>query len=811
MATETEQLVVSLEARIRDFEKNFQRANRTADQNFDAIERRAKQSGDRLEASMSKASQGVNLAMAAMKGGLAGLVAGLSVGTLSGIVNRVGDIAKGVASIGDEARRAGLSTKAFQEFKHVADQNRIGVDALTDGFKELSLRADEFIVTGKGSAAEAFTRLGFSAQELKRKLQDPSALFTEIIGKLGQLDKAAQIRIADELFGGTGGEQFVQLIAQGEAGLRATVQQAHNLGLVLDDEVIAKADEIDRKFNLLSKTLGTKVKGAVVEVASELLTWGKSIDQINEAANRRTVVELAQKMKEIAEAREALDQLTIDRAQWPDDPTTAMNFDRQTENLRELEREAQALRLILYPLNGKAEDDIITGAGDSAEKAKPPISSLNDALSETGSAATTGVNGIKSYADAIRALANEVPELAKSLAELDAKTRIDAVYKQAVGKARTMGEVFQANEMRGKALQSLGIKSATDDPAGYLSTVLASGKDAKHITGMASDFAGKLAKMLASMPDDLKGSVTINSGFRSPERQQELWLQALQKYRSPEAARKWVAPPGNSQHNKGNAADLGYSSDAARQWMHANAGSYGLSFPLANEDWHIEDADARGQQRAEEVQRQTQALTDQAAAYRQIITDGQQYIQAQGTEQQALGMTAQQAAKLRYEQDLLNQAQRAGITLTPTQRQEIETLAAGMAHAEAATTSYAQTQEEAAAVSGHFAQSAGDALIDVITGATSAEDALKRLIASFAQAALQAALLGQGPLAGLLGSGGKTGGNGTGGILGALFSGIFGMKNGGYVQAFAGGGPVRGPGGPREDKVPRGLAMGSSS
>ncbi len=75
--------------------------------------------------------------------------------------------------------------------------------------------------------------------------------------------------------------------------------------------------------------------------------------------------------------------------------------------------------------------------------------------------------------------------------------------------------------------------------------------------GMQSSFQQKLATMLASMPDNLKGSVTINSGFRSVERQQELWLEALKKYGSPEAARRWVAPPGRSQHGKGFAADLG--------------------------------------------------------------------------------------------------------------------------------------------------------------------------------------------------------------------------------------------------------------
>lgn len=102
-----------------------------------------------------------------------------------------------------------------------------------------------------------------------------------------------------------------------------------------------------------------------------------------------------------------------------------------------------------------------------------------------------------------------------------------------------------------------------------------------------------LGRMLADMPPELRGQITIKSGFRTPERQAQLWQEALQKYGSAEAARKWVAPPGRSQHGFGNAGDLAFGSDAARQWAHANAAKYGLAFPLGNEPWHIEAAGAR--------------------------------------------------------------------------------------------------------------------------------------------------------------------------------------------------------------------------
>lgn len=112
-------------------------------------------------------------------------------------------------------------------------------------------------------------------------------------------------------------------------------------------------------------------------------------------------------------------------------------------------------------------------------------------------------------------------------------------------------------------------------------------------SGMDPAFVSALAQMFGAAPPDIQSNLRIGSGFRSNERQAQLWDQALKKYGSPSAARKWVAPPGRSQHNHGRAADLKYLNDAAREWAHANAANYKLAFPLSNENWHIELADAR--------------------------------------------------------------------------------------------------------------------------------------------------------------------------------------------------------------------------
>lgn len=223
----------------------------------------AKDTAQDTKREFANLSAGMDRSMSLLKTSLAGLGVGLS---LAGAQQVISDI----ASIDREARRAGISIKAFQEMKYVAEKNRIDVDAMIDGMKELSLRADEFAVTGKGSASEAFQRLGFDAKDVAERLKEPSELFAEIIKRVQHLNKAAQIRVMDELFGGSAGERFVELIAQGEAGIRQAINEAHELGIVIEDELVAQAAELDAAFNTVVTTVGVNLKQAVVSVASQV-------------------------------------------------------------------------------------------------------------------------------------------------------------------------------------------------------------------------------------------------------------------------------------------------------------------------------------------------------------------------------------------------------------------------------------------------------------------------------------------------------------------------------------------------------------
>lgn len=132
--------------------------------------------------------------------------------------------------------------------------------------------------------------------------------------------------------------------------------------------------------------------------------------------------------------------------------------------------------------------------------------------------------------------------------------------------------------------EAQGVKEASGGKAGDLGRYLAPGVAAASLKNFDGDFARRMSAMLAEAPP----GVSIYSGYRSVERQRELFRAAVLKHGSVAAARKWVAPPGKSQHNFGKAADLKFATPEAKAWVHANAERFGLHFRMRHEGWHIE-------------------------------------------------------------------------------------------------------------------------------------------------------------------------------------------------------------------------------
>ena len=89
--------------------------------------------------------------------------------------------------------------------------------------------------------------------------------------------------------------------------------------------------------------------------------------------------------------------------------------------------------------------------------------------------------------------------------------------------------------------------------------------------------------------------LSIDSGYRSPEKQNYLYQRAIKTYKSADEAIKWVLPENLSRHPWGLALDVNLNHDkSGASWLEANGATFGLCRVYVNEWWHFEPLTAPG-------------------------------------------------------------------------------------------------------------------------------------------------------------------------------------------------------------------------
>ena len=118
------------------------------------------------------------------------------------------------------------------------------------------------------------------------------------------------------------------------------------------------------------------------------------------------------------------------------------------------------------------------------------------------------------------------------------------------------------------------------------------------------------------------------------------------------------------------------------------------------------------------------------------------------------------------------QARRDGVAISPEIRARIDEESRAFAQASADLESARTKLDQARELQSAFGSELTSSLSGLITGTTSVSEALDSLIRKLIEAGIQAALLGQGPLAGIMGGGS--------GIVGSIFGGF--RAGGGEVE-----------------------------
>jgi D-alanyl-D-alanine carboxypeptidase len=105
------------------------------------------------------------------------------------------------------------------------------------------------------------------------------------------------------------------------------------------------------------------------------------------------------------------------------------------------------------------------------------------------------------------------------------------------------------------------------------------------VANLDPDLLGALRRAASDAADD-GVEFFVDSGWRSPEYQDQLLREAISEYGSEEEAARWVATAETSPHVSGDAVDIGHSDATA--WLSEHGAAYGLCQIYSNEPWHYE-------------------------------------------------------------------------------------------------------------------------------------------------------------------------------------------------------------------------------
>lgn len=168
------------------------------------------------------------------------------------------DLAQNCAAAGDkidkQSQALGLSREAYQEWDYILSQNGTSIDSMGTALKTLNGVVDD-AGTGSASAAEKLARVGLSLEDIEGKSREE--VFEMVItGLQGIEDESQKAAIANDLLGKASVNMAALLNGSAE-GVEALKENAHNMGIILEDEAVNASVAFTDSMDNLTRSFGT--------------------------------------------------------------------------------------------------------------------------------------------------------------------------------------------------------------------------------------------------------------------------------------------------------------------------------------------------------------------------------------------------------------------------------------------------------------------------------------------------------------------------------------------------------------------------
>jgi hypothetical protein len=712
--------VSRLAKQLSDAEARMVRAATKSEQAFERSNRNAAASFRQVDAAASRTLGNIDRIAASAQQRVSGIFSGLARGIGGGL------LAAGGIGLGLEGIRRGVeaTVESLSNLAKVADRVNLPVEefqAFAQGFSLAGVSSQEFsssleiftrnvgqAANGTGTFGATLERYGVSLRGADGAIKSQSQLLREYADVIRAIPNEAQrLAAVNEAFGRSGAA-LVNVLAQGSDALDGFIRD----GDVVEERLVRQAEVIADKWEVA----GNKIRAAF-----------------------QTIIIKSLELAGVVTSLEAIFG-SVDRAGAVLGEQLAGAFET---DIKGVEQNQDAIRA----LNGLYQE-----IATEVDKLVPQLEGLARALDRTGETQA---------AEAIRRLADELDKTETAFQQNaikadEFKSRVDQSRDAAVGLATQLLSI--------NGINLNGIFGQIDS----LTTALA----------RAERGAGSLISALSAAANiDVRSPAQI---FRDAEMQSrgagQEFARQQEQFRASER-----------QRNEASQQQLTLEREIGR--VRSETEKAGVAFTNAQLEGLAQERLAAEERRREEARTPrgggggggrggggggasaTSEIEKEIKAREQLLESMSKQIEALEFEASVVGLSRQEAERLRIEFELLNQAKQAGINVDEQLAGSGETLRSAIA-AQADAVVNLNAQIEIVRQRQELWRDITNQLVDGFVGAIARGEDFKQTLANIAQQLakllIQAALFGDGPFGNLFGSPGQ-----------GLLSGLF--YNGGYT------------------------------
>ena len=202
-------------------------------------------------------------------------VGGATLAAGTAVVGFAKKAASNTDTVDKMSQKIGVSRTAYQELDFICSQSGTSVSTLQSGMKSLTAAMDG-AKSGTKSNVEQFEKLGVSVTNSDGSLRSQEEVMWDTMKALQGMDNQTEkARLATELFGRSGTE-LMPLLNGASGSIDEMRKQAHDLGLVLDDETIDAGVELTDTIDQVERSFGavvTQIGASVMPIVQQLLNW----------------------------------------------------------------------------------------------------------------------------------------------------------------------------------------------------------------------------------------------------------------------------------------------------------------------------------------------------------------------------------------------------------------------------------------------------------------------------------------------------------------------------------------------------------